>query len=387
MKILVLFIDMLRPNLLKTWNQQMSVSPLDEWMNSVGGKAFVRSYSPGPDTPRSQASVWSSRYPKFNGCNTRLKYPKYNLINPTNNFLRVLVDAGYKLNIHVTNSTKMVGELPEDFDGECVFSGEDSIETFLKRIVISDDSLTMILLDDFHFAVNDFLARQEAFSFGISKVMKCIKMIDAIVRLDSFDTVLLYSDHGFKMQDDQMNSHYDWIGEKRSNVFMFLHQKGDKGVTKDFKIRSVMDIGPTLCELAGVPITYQIDGKSLLDSDGSEFVVVSDHKNFDVGLSVPIVYWGIYTSKGFAAVDCELNWKADYQINENEKKELYDKISQYGDSFEENVLATRIIKYYQENAVAPITYFDGEPRKVHYTKKEIIKGKVKKVLKYITGKS
>lgn len=371
---------MLRPNILNIWNKNNPITLFDEWLANFGGTVFLRAYTPGPDTPRSQAAMWSSRYPKFNGCNTRLKYPQYNLLNPQNNYLRLLINEGYQLNVHISESTKILGELPEAFDGECNYSNDLLVEDYLRNLVIENNSLTYLFFDDFHYAVDDYRSREGASTFGINQIMKWIKTIDNTISIHSFDLVLMHSDHGFKKYGENLISPYDWIGEKRSNVFMFLHQKGDTRIEIDKQIRSVMDIGPTICELIGVRIPYQIDGKTLLDKKGLDYLVVSDHKSFDVGLSVPVVFWGIYTNQGFAAIDCNENWIADYELSDEMKDKLYGIISQYGDYFNENVLATRIRHYYDQYMVSPHTYFDGEPRRVHYTFKERIKIVVKKLL-------
>lgn len=373
MKILVLFIDMLRPNLLHTWNLKNPDTRLDKWIRKMGGTIYLRAYTPGPDTPRSQACMWSSRYPKFNGCSTRIKYPMYNLYEPGNNFLRVFLNAGYQLNVYISNSTRLLGELPEDFKGSCNYSQGLLLQDYLNSLKIRSKSLTYLFFDDFHYAVDDYFAREQSLSFGIRQIMKCFETIERTIGFESFDYILIHSDHGFKKENEIMNTPFLQLGESRSGVFLMTKEKGEHTLTFDGQIRSVMDIGPALCEKAGLKIPYEVDGISLLSKKGHDYIVINDHKTFDVGINQTIEYWGIYTQKGFAAVDCDKNWEADYSVSEEQKRHFEKILIEHGDYFQENTLAAKIRHYYDDYFVSPSTYFDGERRRKHYSRKDWIR--------------
>lgn len=76
MKILFLLCDMLRANLLKTFNTDIKkrVHRLLVW--EVGGEYFTNCYTPAPDTPRSLACLYSGKYLKEmdarEGCISRI---------------------------------------------------------------------------------------------------------------------------------------------------------------------------------------------------------------------------------------------------------------------------------------------------------------------------
>ena len=76
MKILLCFIDMLRPDLLNLYGNRF-VSQVDLFFEKLGGTVYRNCYTPGPDTPRSTACILTGCYPKKNGCDARVKYPKY----------------------------------------------------------------------------------------------------------------------------------------------------------------------------------------------------------------------------------------------------------------------------------------------------------------------
>lgn len=74
MKILFVFTDMLRPNLLKSYNSKIkNKGPLDDFIESFGGTLFKNCYTPAPDTPRSLGCLHSGLYPNKNGCDTRIR--------------------------------------------------------------------------------------------------------------------------------------------------------------------------------------------------------------------------------------------------------------------------------------------------------------------------
>lgn len=77
MKILIVFIDMVRVDHLNTYNPRAKESLLDKRIRRLGGVLFTRCYTPGPDTPRSIACMQTGLYPYFNGCDTRIRWPKF----------------------------------------------------------------------------------------------------------------------------------------------------------------------------------------------------------------------------------------------------------------------------------------------------------------------
>ena len=63
MKILVVFVDMIRPNRLSIINKRISPNtPLDEFLKKLGGTFYKNCFSQGPDTPRSKFSLVSGAH-------------------------------------------------------------------------------------------------------------------------------------------------------------------------------------------------------------------------------------------------------------------------------------------------------------------------------------
>lgn len=381
MKILVLFIDMLRPNLLHTWNPAEPKTDLDDWIEKAGGTVYTRAYTPAPDTPRSQAAMWSSRYPKYNGCDVRTKYPMYNLNQPENNYLRVFKDAGYQLNFFISEPDRLLGEIPEDFTDSCNYSKGGLLAEFLSSLTPENDSLTYIVFDDVHHAVNDYYSSKKAISFGARQVRRCLTLINKTLNLNTFDFILIYSDHGFCLQTERMDSAFAQLGDGRCNVFLMTRKKGENTLTRDTRLHSVMDIGPTLCDVAGLEIPYDIDGFSLFSDITPEYLVINDHKTFAVSINQTIEYWAIYDKSGYVAVDCNLDWKAAFELTEEDINKYMSILQEKGDFFEENCQAAKIMNYYDRYISSSSIYFDGAPRRSHPSVDRWIKENIKRVAK------
>ena len=76
MKILMIFVDMLRAINQNVCNDEVPWNRLDDALSKFGGIVYSNCYSPAPDTPRGLASIWTGTYPKVNGCDTRSKHFK-----------------------------------------------------------------------------------------------------------------------------------------------------------------------------------------------------------------------------------------------------------------------------------------------------------------------
>ncbi len=384
MKIFILFIDMFRPNLLNTWDEKNEISEIDRWMKKMGGIVYTNCWTPSPDTPRSLNAVWSGRYPKFNGCDTRIKYPKYNSYYPDKNFLRVFKNNGYDLNIFINYNPGVVGELPEDFDDENVWKDGRRIQSFLENLKLSDDSLTLVMFDDFHYALDDFNYTEEGRKLGNHLLISAIEMIEEKVGFDSFDSVLFFSDHGYKRDIDKNigKQVLGQLGEDRSKVFLYLNGQGiNDSLTKNNKLCSIMDIGPTLCDICNIEVPFDVDGYSLFKSDEYDYIVLNDHKFFGVSFDQTIEYWGIKTKNGLAVVDRELNWESDFNMTEDIKENFVNILNEKGDYFKENVLATKLLHYYERITKPNRTYFDGSPRKKYEIKESKKRMMAKTILK------
>ena len=99
MKILVVFVDMIRANRLSLFNNDIKLkTQLDNEFEQLGGTIYTNFYSECPDTPRAMASFISGKLPYQNNCDLRTKWPRYFLESETNIFDQ-LIKKDYDLNL------------------------------------------------------------------------------------------------------------------------------------------------------------------------------------------------------------------------------------------------------------------------------------------------
>ncbi len=364
MKILMIFVDMLRMNLLNIYDDKNNASGFDRQLYKLGGTVYKNAFTSSPDTPRSNGSLWTSNYPKFNGCNNRLKYPKYYLNEGYPDFLALLKNKNYKMNFYIAPAMRSTGELPPSVNEYGTYSDGRTLSDFLKSISCEDNSLTFLGFNDFHQVISDCFGQEKYLTWGFNIVGNIIETIDSILNIDSFDLSIIYSDHGFKKREENFDTILKMLDRARTQIFLFVHQKGDKGIQINDKLHSIMDIYPTICDCCRVPYS-NIVGKNLLKGDGHEKILIEDHRNFSVSLGQAIENYAVRTEHGLACIDCEGNWSSDYSITEEEKGEFLSFLSENATDFSENLKMTKILKYYQNFLVACPTFFDGSPRRIH----------------------
>ena len=62
MKVLTVFIDMIRANRLSTFNADVAMdTPLDVAFKNLGGTVYTNCFVPGPDTPRGMSTFTLAR--------------------------------------------------------------------------------------------------------------------------------------------------------------------------------------------------------------------------------------------------------------------------------------------------------------------------------------
>jgi arylsulfatase A-like enzyme len=109
-------------------------------------------------------------------------------------------------------------------------------------------------------AVRAYQAAMSAMDHHVGQVL------DALASSPRADdtVVVLWSDHGFHL-GEKLHLHKFTLWEEATRVPFLLHVPGrfDRGTTYDEPV-SMIDLGPTLAELCGIPITAAHSGTSLL---------------------------------------------------------------------------------------------------------------------------
>ena len=382
MKILMLFCDMLRTNLLHTVNEGVKENRVDRAIQKMGGTLYTKCYSPGPDTPRSMAALWSGQYPMKNGCNTRLRYPDPWLLNQEDSMLSVLEEAHYDFNFFINDACRNVGMLPPGFSKKGNHSKNVGLEEYLDELHIKDNSFTFLCLEDFHYAIDDLGANEDGAELGFELIGEAMELIDSSVGLSSFDVVIMLSDHGFKYAKDACNMDgYELLNSDRTQVFMLIKTKESKKLCLDSRICSVMDVYPTICDLLGEKNKNSIEGISLVGEKRHEVVLIEDHKTFTAEMGQTIEYWGVVNEKGYAVIGCDGNWNSSYPMKIEEEKKYEELLQEKMSFFSLNRKQYDILKLYEISVAPTEFYFNGRKRKKKVSKKQFLKNKIKIIIK------
>ena len=280
----MLFCDMLRSNTLKTINQSLKrETEFDKWLNDIGGCTYINSFTPAPDTPRSLACFYTGLYPKNNGCTTRIQWPKYYLHKNKETIFKYFHKNDYKIHTNFSNNEIETGYLTEE-DAKYInnyLSFLDLIES-IKNNHKNKKELFFINLQDYHYCISDYSSLSLGAKEGNKKLVEVLKLFFENFDKDSFDYTFIFSDHGCKLQNDKLNPHHDYLllNDNRSKIFMHMRKKNDKHLIIDKRLRTIMDIYPTVIDLINNDSKKDLDGISLLKKESHKFIVMEDSTTF-----------------------------------------------------------------------------------------------------------
>ena len=200
MKILVVFVDMIRANRLSLFNNDIkSKTQLDNEFEQLGGTIYTNFYSECPDTPRAMASFISGKLPYQNNCDLRTKWPRYFLESETNIFDQ-LIKKDYELNFFSNPNERKTGMFSKNISDLKIHNNNYDLDGYLKKIRLKNNHFVFISLPDFHWAIDDYGANKFGEKKGYKIISSNLKIIFNNLNKDSFDHIFIFSDHGFKFQ-------------------------------------------------------------------------------------------------------------------------------------------------------------------------------------------
>lgn len=371
MKILTVFLDMLRNE--QVYNEEAGWENmiLRDFFLEIGGTLFSSCYTPAPDSYRSLACFWQSQYPLENGCNSRTMKTYDYLKFPKNTFLAKMKHKGYQFNCFggAWNNDK-IGFLPAIYDPltDNMSTGK-FLREYLQTVKLEKDSFTFINLEDLHFIIEDEYADHEAFLHGTQKLVNLMKMIFINFSIKEFDEIIFFSDHGFRYYYEQGGFLLD---KRRSNIFLFWHHRGDKNFNIDTELRSIMDIYPTILNRCEISFDQEkIEGRDLFLTNGHKFLMLEEHRDYYSKLLDPICRWAVIDNKKqFYFVDETIMWMQENDgDNDFTKRVFYEnQLSCKMTNFREIKEMNEKQKEYKNDAVNINMidfYSDGTARKRH----------------------
>ena len=356
MKIMTIFIDMISGEKLNLCNSNAERTELDDFIEKFGGTLYANCYTPAPDTPRSAGCMWTGLYPKENGCKYRTRYPMFYLDEKKENIWSVLKKQNYNIQAFMRAPTLATGVLPKCVE-ENVYPDGNDLDGFLDSISLQENTFIMIYLPDFHTYLDIFQASIGGARKGEAFVRSLLEKIFGKTHLEDYDHILLFSDHGFRMKGE---THRHLLEEDRVQTLMLWRKKGQSALMIDEKLRSNLDVFPTICEMINYTPEGDIDGKSL-SGEGHEYILLEDHRNFNVELGQTIERWAVLWRGHIYWLDC-VGWDM-YGAPENHgfdrdkfEKIIAEKVTDYKENCKEYEC---IHRYDQDTWKAHTMFSDG----------------------------
>lgn len=361
MKILCVFVDMIRVDRLHLYNNTVKPTDIDGFLTRIGGTLYKKCYTPAPDTPRSLACMQSGIYPYSNGCNTRIKWPAYYLNDNIKTIFDYFAEIQYDVNLYATNDRVEVGQFK--FDSSNFIHIYNDCNDFLENMSKgSDNELSFLTLLDYHAAIDDFRGTLEGCKKGQDLIFSSFeKYINKSV-LDVYDHIFIFSDHGHMLDREirLKKTTLDYLNDTRSQILMFHHTKCDASLNIDTELRSILDLFPTLLQIVTPNNIEKRDGVSLLSLSGHNFLVIEDHSDFSVKPEQVISQWRVITAK----YDYKTNVNEDNSssLEHIEREDAMGKIKKISPIFIEYYKQLQILEKYQKLRYSNRYYLTGEKR-------------------------
>lgn len=320
MRILVVFIDMLRPDLCRTFEPTSEGGPIDGFFDELGGTAFRRAFTPSPITSRSIASFWTGLYPSAAGSARLTHWPRDFIPDEIPTIFSTFDAAGYSLHCFLNRNEKAYGLLPSNWHERVHLNDSYDLGQFASEIPKRDKQLVFVSLLDVHWFMTDHGYTNENFVASQKIPVRALANADRSMPFDEFDHIVIFSDHGF---EEGQWFHCPWekrLARSKTGIALFWKHKGQRGLSADNHLRSIVDIAPTLCEVAGLRLGPS-DGLSLFGTHGHEYIVHED--TFDLaasGIHAEPDLWGATFRDGYATLHKgKLQLNAPSEISRREK--------------------------------------------------------------------
>jgi len=364
MKVLTIFIDMIRANRLSTFNDDIKVdTPLDIAFKELGGTVYSNCYTQGPDTPRGISSYYTGLEPYKNGCNVRLKWPQYFLKKDLKTVFDLFLEKEYSLDIFSSTNEKKNGFLPEDISSMDIHNKDNDLSKYLDNLELKDKHFVFLSLPDYHWAFDDYGYSKNGEKFAYDDVKDSYDIIFDKFDKDEFDHIFVFSDHGFKFSADfKLDDDLLILDDDRTNSIMLHREKKVNVLTKNTKLCALTDMYATYQDLLGETPT----GISLFDKKEHPFLVIEDHLSFAPQINQNIEVWAVVTNEILYIRKLDKILCIDKHTKVSSKKAIaeYDKILVDHSTFSKYMEEYEKIFLYKENIILDKSSFmSGKKRK------------------------
>ena len=357
MKILLVFIDMIRVDHLSLYNEMVTKTSLDCFFEKLGGTVLTNCYTPAPDTPRSIACMQTGLLPYFNGCDTRIKWPRYFIKSNVSTLFDFVANCGYTLNLCATKEDIDTGLFKMENANRATFYTD--ISSFVDADVV-ENTLSFIALNDYHTSIDDYGATE----IGISKGQKIVcSFFDQFVTeeyINQYDYTFFFSDHGHAIDKEliKQKSKLELLNNGRTQLAMFYHRPSDTKIVKDDRLASMVDLYASLIDLLGGNDYRQ--GYSFFKEAQREVVHIEDHSSFNVSPEQIITQWRVITR--LMNIRTNVKKTIDSQGDDKDIKLVSNILNVYSPWFDEYIKQISILDMYEKMKAYRPYYFSGANR-------------------------
>lgn len=362
MKVLVIFIDMVRTDLMFLYNKKARLTPFDILIEQMGGTLFTNCYTPAPDTPRSLACMQTGLFPAMNGCDSRIKWPQFYIDKSIDTMWDLLIRNNIEINYFNQKSSYETG--PISRKDKTKIRVYHLLDDFKKNILSgsAEDELDYLTLNDYHWCIDDYGGTINATIKAKCILAEILKQYFVQHDISKYDHIFIHSDHGHLLDKEIaiQKSDLEYLNDSRSKILMFHHQKNDqKGrVSYNSNLHSVQDIFATMMEVFHID-TDKRNSCSLLSTQGHDFIVIEDHNNFIVTLNQRILLWRYISRDGASLYTNIYNTSI---LGDVDRESAVKYIKKYSPSYIDCEKQIEILNKYKRLKSEQICYNNGSKR-------------------------
>lgn len=366
MKILILFIDMVRTEFLSIYNGSEKDTSIDVFAKRVGGTLYSNCYTPAPDTSRSNACLFTGLYPHFSGIDSRDKRPKDYIKSDVDTIFDKAIDRGFEINCFLTFGLSKWGLLKyKETNNVHIYNDMSKFSDVSSKA--NDKMITCIFNQDLHLALDDYGPGKKGHKEGYRVMDKFFKKYFTDENINKYDHVFVYSDHGLMVESEFYikKTKLDLLKDGRTKILMFHHNRGDNAVKKDNRLSCIMDLYATIDNILG-DNDYRHGIPFSAKPDESRIIHIEDHPDFKVAPNKIVNLWRVISNNFDIRTNIEsvaIDRGAEGDLDEAMKH-----LRRYSPTIVEYEKFVRCLEFYSQMK-QDVYLIEGEKRLTKYQRK------------------
>lgn len=350
MRLLVIFMDMLRTDFLSLYNKDLDDTPLDDYFKKLNGTLFNNIYTPCPDTARSLSTFFSGKPCYENGCNKRGKYPGQFLNQTT--ILDALEHNGYSIRLF-TNRSRYI--FPQRFQEDKYY-----IDT-LGNFDLKENCFTFVDIPDVHHVLDDFGALRKSVKIAHKQLKNSLDFLFYSIDHNSFDKIIYFSDHGHMLKTERVETFDEkhFIGDARSRVFFYEKNKTDESFKVNKTFSSIAYFPAYLSKSLKLKGSFDFGDKYIDMPEENLKILIEDFKSIRSGINQVPDVWGLKTAEKLITYN-----KDNIQTMDSKILEYWPHLKELQNEY---VVYNEYLKFTNQkknNYKASKYYFDGTKRDI-----------------------